>query len=120
MLLHRSWLRELEAHPQHDRHHQYTAPKLMKLICQPSARLSGKAFNTIPVVKPATAPPRLPTVFMQPETMPEYLRPMSRQLAHAEPIVRSLQNAAMATASTNSHGVGGGHAQPSNTPHKVP
>ena len=40
-------------------------------------------------------------VFMQPATMLEYLRPISRQLAHAAPIVMSFQNEAIAIASTN-------------------
>jgi hypothetical protein len=43
-------------------------------------------------------------MFMQPETMPEYLRPMSRQLAQAEPIVRSLQKVASVIIKTNVHG----------------
>src|SRR5262249_6683155 len=77
---------------------------------RPPATVAGArywaAFQSMihPVRKPATAPPRLPIVFMAPDTMPEYLPTMSWQLAQAEPIVRSFQNAAREMAMTKSHG----------------
>ena len=48
-------------------------------------------------------PPRLPTMFMNPDTIAAYRRPMSWQTAHDGPIVRSLKNPAIATPAANIH-----------------
>ena len=47
-----------------------------------------------------TNPPRLPIMFIAPDTVPVNLPPMSMQAVHAPGIVRSLKKLAIAIAAT--------------------
>ena len=75
-----------------------------QFLVVPVAVVTVVAANTRPTTKGPAMPPKLPIMFMLPETVPAYLPPMSMQVAQLPGIVRSLQKLAMPIESIASNG----------------